>query len=297
MVSDPHILVFLSSLSPSSVLIIKHLSARSLYQNRGRKSSSEIQVGNPGGKSSSEIQVDFRSTLGSSILQVRFRPENGAKKWTKSGPILPFPRHGLKKWTRTTFPQDWPKKCDRDRKLLKETIANLTPYFFSGRPVGQSLDGSILSWPGDRSASHRSSSSISPTEDSRIVDCVLGDVVELPQVLDVVGLPNMAKSDARIELCEGPKRFGTETQRHRPSMQNGCRQTTSPLMRKTSHLLHMCHKTFSARMDHVCTQTTHLHYCNQCETCAHMQHICRRATHANTYENMSYNVINEWRLM
>ena len=71
---------------------------------------------------------------------------------------------------------------------------------------------------------------------------------------------------------------------------------TMKYTRRTSHLVHMCHKTYRTRVELVYTQATHLHKCNLCETCAHIQLFAREASGSPHNAKLSYNVIQKWRM-
>ena len=128
------------------------------------------------------------------------------------------------------------------------------------------------------------------------VDCVHGVQPELPRVLDDAGLLAMATKDRRIELGEGKDDAELRHNDTGICYKKAADMDTMKYTRRTLHLVHMCHKTYRTRVELVCTQATHLHKCNLCETCAHIQLFAGEASGSPHNAKLSYNVIQKWRM-
>ena len=114
---------------------------------------------------------------------------------------------------------------------------------------------------------------------SMTVDCVLGVELGVPVLLDESGL--LAIATGRLAIAAGRQVKNDAEMRHndkRTCYRKAADMDTMKCTRRTSHVVHMCHKTYRTRVELVRTQARHIHKCNSCETCAYIQNLAGGAS-------------------
>ena len=112
-------------------------------------------------------------------------------------------------------------------------------------------------------------------------------------------LPDCSPCHPWSEEASGGKGKDDAELKHN-AMSRSCKKAadmdTMKHTRRTSHHVHMCHKTNRTRAELVCTQAKHLHKYNLGKTCAHIQLFVGEASGSPHNAQLSYSVIQKWRM-